>query len=1014
MNTYNKERILGYWTRYFPESSREELDAIFQRVESSDDCSLGEEYERYEEYESNQIDDLVDFEYCALIAENEQWFGDQQLFTAYTLPIVNKQFKRVYDRLNHQELLNDPEQFCRDILADVNFKVYRILYKSIIFEVNYLRKNGKLKGSTSQERMKYFVDEYTMANVNRGLFYQEYYAVTRLAAHAAETTFAFVLEVLAHIRQSRTEIEETFSVSVRDGSVAALELGSGDVHQDGKSVVLVKLQGGQRFLYKPHSLAVDKRFGEFLQWLEEQNATHKQKLPMAIDKQSHGFSEFIPYEECRNEEEIQRFYERIGELLAVLYSLGSSDFHYENIIAYGEYPVLIDLETVIHPDIVRREDAEAGSAIAKAGKKYGSSVASIGLLPTYMKGNMEIGGLGAAKEQLSSFKTDFVVEPQNDTIHIERKTFMLKPQQNNPVLHGACADSGRYIAELETGFRRGYEWISRHKEEYILKAARQFAGCMGRCLFRPTLYYSQLLNIALHQEFARKPFERSFILGRVAQGKYGEYSDVIEAEHADLLRGSIPYFTYRINEPAVYDSLGNRLRTTKVASFSGGVAEKVESFCESDLQEQLSYIEASYITRKNQADKTFVTYKCYQNRLEPEKWLKTAAAIGEYLAQSAIEGVSGRGKQDLAWICVTLQGFEEDVWMPSVLGHEFYGGNAGIAFYLAHLWKVTGNACFLDSAKKAAELPMTLLDDKYLDQTTAIGAFTGAAGTLYMLDALADLTGDTHLREWVEEKVLSLGRLLPFDRQCDVIGGTAGYLAVARKLAAKSTKGKEIKAVIAAAAEHLLNEAVDKKDFVYWNCLPGKHYCGFSHGSAGIHTYLYLAMRDLGDERADCMLRQSLNYERSCFDRKAGNWMRSETERKSSHTWCHGAPGILLSKLLLYRAGVCDTLLKTELEQALARTRQLGIGNNPTYCHGDLGNLAILNLAGDVLGQEQLKNTNIHIFQELYRTTLSRKWHTKEMKACHTYGLMVGLAGWGYSLLSNYTQNSLPEFLWLE
>jgi len=29
-------------------------------------------------------------------------------------------------------------------------------------------------------------------------------------------------------------------------------------------------------------------------------------------------------------------------------------------------------------------------------------------------------------------------------------------------------------------------------------------------------------------------------------------------------------------------------------------------------------------------------------------------------------------------------------------------------------------------------------------------------------------------------------------------------------------------------------------------------------------------------------------------------------------------------------------------------------------------------------------------------------------------GLMIGLSGWGYSLLSHYTDFEIPQFLWLE
>ena len=51
---------------------------------------------------------------------------------------------------------------------------------------------------------------------------------------------------------------------------------------------------------------------------------------------------------CASEEEIRRYYRRTGHLLCLVYALNGSDFHYENLIADGEHPVPIDLETICH------------------------------------------------------------------------------------------------------------------------------------------------------------------------------------------------------------------------------------------------------------------------------------------------------------------------------------------------------------------------------------------------------------------------------------------------------------------------------------------------------------------------------------------------------------------------------------------------------------------------------------------------------------------------------------------
>ena len=74
---------------------------------------------------------------------------------------------------------------------------------------------------------------------------------------------------------------------------------------------------------------------------------------------------------CRGEEEIRHFYRRIGIQAGIGYFLGSHDFHYQNLVACGEYPVLVDLE-----NLFGTEEGEGG---------LGRSVLSGGLLPVAMK-----------------------------------------------------------------------------------------------------------------------------------------------------------------------------------------------------------------------------------------------------------------------------------------------------------------------------------------------------------------------------------------------------------------------------------------------------------------------------------------------------------------------------------------------------------------------------------------------------------------------------------------------------
>ena len=90
--------------------------------------------------------------------------------------------------------------------------------------------------------------------------------------------------------------------------------------------------------------------------------------------------------------------------------------------------------------------------------------------------------------------------------------------------------------------------------------------------------------------------------------------------------------------------------------------------------------------------------------------MSTATKIGDLIIDNSIEGVNEYGRKDLAWISVTMQGFEEDVWLPSVLTNDLYSGNAGISLFLINLWNITGKKRFLEYAKKSVETSKVLLE----------------------------------------------------------------------------------------------------------------------------------------------------------------------------------------------------------------------------------------------------------------------------------------------------------------
>src|SRR4029077_10035563 len=135
-------------------------------------------------------------------------------------------------------------------------------------------------------------------------------------------------------------------------------------------------------VYKPRSLAVDTHFQEILSWFNTHGYQPGFRTLQLLERRTYGWCEYIEASGCNDQAEIERFYQRQGGYLALLYILEATDFHAENLIAAGEHPVLIDLETLLHPRFGALRDADThGYAMLN------HSVIRPGLLPHPRQGN---------------------------------------------------------------------------------------------------------------------------------------------------------------------------------------------------------------------------------------------------------------------------------------------------------------------------------------------------------------------------------------------------------------------------------------------------------------------------------------------------------------------------------------------------------------------------------------------------------------------------------------------------
>jgi len=294
------------------------------------------------------------------------------------------------------------------VFAEFRRAVYEalleIVLKPMVVEMHIASRSGALKANDSGSRFEEFVGQFVHPRA-QSCFLNRYPVVLRLAATQVTQTLATTVELLARVHKDRQILDEVFGEGATLGPLDGFQLGLGDPHCRGRTVAELRFAHGARIIYKPRDLTVDAQFQELLACVSRGLDQLSFRYPAILQRTSYGYMAFVEPTPCASPEELCRFYYRHGVQLALLYVLGGSDVHYENVIASGEYPVLVDLETMFTPDW---RSIQLGAAEALADVYLRESVLGTGLLPDIVGLDLELapvdvsGLIGGSKSEVAA------------------------------------------------------------------------------------------------------------------------------------------------------------------------------------------------------------------------------------------------------------------------------------------------------------------------------------------------------------------------------------------------------------------------------------------------------------------------------------------------------------------------------------------------------------------------------------------------------------------------------------
>ncbi|MFL6236706.1 MAG: type 2 lanthipeptide synthetase LanM family protein [Thermoanaerobaculia bacterium] len=943
------------------------------------------------------------------------------------LPVIGPLVTQAGDRLLRDTravasrgLPLDPDRVVDQILATVIVRLDRMLNRAVVLEMKVASWQGRLAGESAAARFQEFVDRLRGPDAMLS-FLREYPVLARLLVEAVDAWTASAGEFL---RRLGNDWDAILSVFWPEGSPGRLEdpgLGVGDLHRGGREVCVLRFERGDRLVYKPRSLGIDKHFAQLLSWLERRGAPDL-RVPRVLDQGSYGWCEFVAHAPCRDQEAAARFYERQGALLAVLYVLNANDFHRENLVAAGEYPVPVDLETLCGPDFGQAREEFYDS---QAEFELQNSVVNVLLLPYLQEGKhggVDVSGLGGGGGQVETHPRPEWEAVGTDEIRLAWRAHEIPPALNRPAIQEQFLNAFDFSVQIEAGFQSMYRLLERHRSELLEPGGplSELQDDEARVVFRASKLYNLILGQSYHPDYLTDALDRERLFDRLWFGiDRTAFSQIalrlLPSERCDLWRGEIPYFTSKTGSRDLWTSQGEHLPEFFFHSGLEVTQAKLDQLGEEDLRRQLWYIRASLTTLAMNREGLFSAYSP-SSRLRPasrDRLLAQVTAIAERL------GVLARWKEDRAsW--VGLAHGAGDGWHLRPLQTDLYSGLPGIILFLAYAEAILGNSDLRTLAEGAVR---TLR--KQLVRPRAglelLGGFDGWGGLLYVWVHLARLWQREDLLAEAQDMLPKLEALAESDEQLDVFRGSAG--AVPSLLSLHRMTGSERALGLARRlGDRLVRRARPFNGGGGWigEQFPVHPLTGFSHGASGIAWALAELSAATGEASYAEPALAAVSFERSHFLPEAGNWedlrrgkaKPPETPRCMA-AWCHGACGIGLSRLRMYRLLGNETLMM-DLHIALQTTVREGFGKNHSLCHGDLGSLELILEAARLLPDDRLNAQVDEYAARVLASIEEHGWRCGVPLEVETPGLMDGIAGIGYGLLRVAEPHRVPSVLLLE
>ncbi len=774
------------------------------------------------------------------------------------------------------------------------------------------------------------------------------------------------------LSEDRELLEKEFNGSAVLGKVSSIKGSISDAHNKGKGVLIVEFEQGAKIVFKPRNLGIDAAYERLVNQLKDMEFPYELIAPKALNFESHGWIEFIVNKPLESEDQAKAFYRRDGALLCLVYVLGGNDFHGENIIASGEHPVLVDLETIIAFKMLQfTEESEHTRDVQKFVDILRESVLGIGFLPIWLAAGddvcLDFGALtGGIAASMPSFK-------------------------------GKSIPAFDYKEELLEGFGRAYDFFTENGKTFFEDIVREyFSDTILRVLLRATNVYAKMLSHTTSPQFLKdgflysveiEGFASAFLIN-VEEEKVPRFWSLFINERDALEERDIPYFSGHAKESDIRNYQGVLCVDYFAESVLERVRKKLQGLDGADKERQLDFIaESLSIYNKGCHNEGWKKEGQSANAsllpiTDKAELLRQARSIYEEIMESAVK----LGDKSISWISYNFDLKYNKTFIGQTTAN-LYDGLMGISLFAAALYRVGRD----EEVKRTALLLLEPFRQSLRNQAYKMpvyrmnpGLGKGLGGIIKAIVMIGDYLEEEALYDdarYVTELITK--EQIVKEKHMDVLNGLAGLLPAL--LLCYERFGHEHSLEMARLCGRQILKNKSK--------LAG---AGFGYGSSGI---LYMLTK-LYNTTSDAELQEGIT---GMWERQRNGYVEMFEEKSRGlniGSVCMGTagPGILYMDMT---AGTED-IESPAVDLLLQQIRQYPPDHGDSLCCGNSGRLDFLIEASVKLHKPELINeANRILGWMINRKNASGHFNIEgvDSKSISNPSLFQGLSGVGYEMI---------------